>query len=454
MSQEHNDALRQPPPPSRQSASGGTPRSDTAFPSILLMGMGIILVIALVGITGWKVLLLDQEREAVRQQRIILERDVNAFKQYSGDLPQLEKRHGELTASIAELGGTQKALQQAVDKLTQHRQTVADESARLGGDNAELTSRIDAVRKELGQAQGELANARPMVATAKKELAALQSQEATLRANVSDLQKKAATLTADIQALERSRTHAEELLARMTEDQKALEGFKKSVDAMGAQLRASLAKADAASNEYTRQTTNVQDTTRNLDAEVAAMQTRLRTMESHIATLERHGTSFSQLLAQGGTSTQTLQAQIQTLTAENKRLGSTLEALETQVQQWTQRSQAPLANIKEVEEKLLPIANSLAGTVQSITAQAITLESQISEMQTNVSNAQNAVNSLAQHMQTLAASTADFQSSVRLTSDNSETLSQLIAKMQQDLDTLSAAIVSLQAQKQDSSANQ
>ena len=454
MSQEHDDPLRQPPLPSGQSVSRGKARSDTAFPSILIMGVGLILVIALIGITGWKVLLLDKEREEVRQQRAILERDINAFKQYSGDLPQLEKRYGELVASIAQLEGAQKSLQQIVDKLTQQRQVLADESARLGGDNTELTSRLDAVRKELGQAQSELATARPLVGAAKKEVAALQSQEATLRTNVSDLQKKVTVLTADLQGLERSRTHVQELLARMTEDQKALEGFKKSVDTMATQLQASLAKADTASNEYTRQTTNVQAATRNLDTEVAAMQTRLRTMESHIATLDRYETSFSQLVAQGGISTQALQAQIQTLTTENKRLGTTLQALDTQVQQWSQRSQTPLAKIKEVEEKLLPIANSLAGTVQSITAQANTLESQIGGIQRNVSSAQSAVNSLDKHMQTLAASTVDFQTSVRLTSDNGETLSKLIAKMQQDLAALSVAVASLQAQKQDSSANQ
>lgn len=454
MSQELDDALRQPLLPSRRSANRVTPLSDTAFPSILLMGVGLVLVIALVGITGWKVLNLDQERENIDLQRAALERDKKAFEQYSGDLPQFEKQHGELATSITQLEGTQKSLQQIVDRLAQQRQVLADESARLGGENTELTSSIDAARKELGQTQSELTRARPLMATAKTELAALQSQEAALRTDVSDLQKKAATLTADIQGLERSRAHAQGLLARITEDQKVLEGFKKSVDAMGTQLQTSLAKADTASNEYARQTKSIQAATHNLDAEVVAMQTHLHTVESHIATLERHGSSFSQLLTQGGTSTQALQAQVQNWAAENKRLVTTIQALEAQAQQWTQRSQVPLAKIKEVEEKLLPIANSLAVIVQSLTTQAYTLKTQLDGMRDNASHAQNSFTSLDQHMQTFVVATADFQSSVRLASDNSEALSKLIVIMQQDLATLSDAIASLQAQKQNSPANQ
>jgi hypothetical protein len=454
MSQEHNDALRQPPSPSERLTGTDVPRSDTAFPSTLIMGICLIFAIILVGITGWKVLLLDQEQEGVRQQRAILERDINAFKQYSGDLPQLEKRHGELTASVAQLDGAQKGLQQAVDSLTQQRQALADESARLGGDNTELASRINAARKELGQVQGELANALPRTDTAKKELAALQGQEAALRTSISDLQKQAATLSADIQGLERLQAHTQDLLTRMTEDQNILEGFRRSVDSMATQLQASLAKADAASNEYTRQTTNVQTATRNLNAEVVAIQTRSQTMENHIATLQQHGVSFSQILTQSGASAQAAQTQIQTLNAENERLAATLEALDRQVQQWTQHSQGSLTKIKEMEENLLPISNFLAGAVQSITAQANMLGTQIGGVQTSVSSVQSAVDSMERHIQTFAATATDLQSGIRLNSGNGEALSELIVKMQQDLNTLSAAVAAFQAQQQDSSANQ
>lgn len=454
MNQDHDDTLHQPPLLSGRSPGMNAPRSDTAFPSTVIMGLCLVLVVALLGITGWKVLLLDQEREDIRQQRALLERDINVFKQYGGELPQLEKRHGELTASIAQLEGVQNGVQQTVDKLTQQRQTLTEESARLSGDNTEISSRISAVRKELGQAQSELANAKPRAASAKQELAALQSQETALRASIADKQKQFATLTADVQGLERRQAHARDLLARITEDQKTLDGFKKSVDSMATQLQASLAKADTASNEYTRQTANVQTATRNLDAEIAAMHTRLQTMESSIATLERHSSSFSQLLTQGGSSNQTLQAQLQTLTAENKRLGTTLQALDTQVQQWTQRSQAPLEKIKEMEEKLLPIANSLSNSVQAIAAQASAFEAQVRETQTGVSGVQKVVGTLEHHVQSLATAATELQSGARLSNDNGEALSRLIDKMQQDLAALAAAIATLQEQKQESSVNQ
>jgi chromosome segregation ATPase len=171
-------------------------------------------------------------------------------------------------------------------------------------------------------------------------------------------------------------------------------------------------------------------------------------MERNIATLERHGSSFSQFLAQGGSSNQALQAQIQALTAENKRLEATLRALDTQVQQWTQRSQAPLAKINEMEEKLLPIADALSNSVQAIATQAVAFESQIREAQVGVSSVQKAGGALEQHVQALAAATMEFQSGARLSNDNGEVLSSLISKMQQDLNTLADAIATLQTQKQ------
>lgn len=455
MSQEHDDALHQQPSIVAPSSDMGTPKSDTAFPSVLLMGLCLVLVIALVGITGWKVLLLDQEREEIRKDQAILARNVDAFKQYSGELPQLEKRYGELTASVAQLEGTQKGLQQTVDKLSQQRQTLAEESARLSGDNTEITSRVNAARTELGQIQAELANAKPLAASAKQELATLQSQEAALRASITEKQIQVATLTSDVQGLERSRTHAQDLLTRMTEDQKALEGFRKTVDSMAAQLQASLAKADAASNEYARQSTNVQTATRNLDAETAAMHTRLQTLENNIAALERHSSSFSQILTLGGSSNQALQAQIQTLTSESKQLETTLRALDSQVQQWTQRAEAPLEKVNEMEAKLLPMVNSLTNSLQSIVTQANAFESQVKKAETGVFGIQKAVGTLEQQVQTLAVAAAELQSGARLSNDNGEALSKLIGKMQQDLDTLAAAIATLQTHKQESpSGNQ
>lgn len=454
MNQEHDDARHQQPSPPGPSPGMSAPRADTAFPSIFFMGLCLISVIALVGITGWKVLLLDQEREEIRRDRAILERDINAFKQYSGELPQLEKRYGELTASVTQLEGTQKGLQEAVDKLAQQRQTLAEESARLSGENTELTSRIKAVRTELGQVQAELANAKPLTATAKQELAALTSQEKSLRESITEKRNQVATLSAEIQGLERRREHAQELLARMTEDQRILGGFQKSVDSMTAQLQTSLEKVDTASNEYSRQTTSVQAATRNLDAEIVAMQARLQTMEKHIATLERNGVSFSQMLTQGGTSAQALQSQIQTLTAENKRLETTLRALDNQVQQWTQRSEAPLAKINEMEKKLLPMANSLSNSVQVIATQSSAFEGQLKEAQIGVSSVQKIVGALEQQVQAVAALATELQSGARMNSHSGEALSKLIGKMQQELEALADVIATLQKQKEPSLDNQ
>ena len=454
MSQEHDDMPRQTPSSAGPSPGMTISQSDAAFPSTLLMGACLILIVALVGVTGWKVLLLDQEREDIHQQRAVLERDINAFKLYGGELPQLEKRHGELTVSIASLEGIQRDLQQTIEKLTQQRQTLAEEAARLSGDNTELVSRINAVRKELGQAQSELVNARPLAATAKQELVALRSQETSLRASIAEKQKQATVLTADIQGLERSRAHAQELLARMTEDQKVLDGFKKSVDAMAMQLQASVTKANSASAEYVRQAASVQGATRSLDAELATMQARLQTMDSQIASLERHSATLSQILTQGGASAQAMQGQVQNLMTENKRLGTVLQALDAQVQQWVQHAQAPLAKITEMEEKLRPIANTLTDTVQTIAAQASALESQVGSVRMGSSDMQSAVGSLGQHAQVFARVASELQSGTRLNSENSEALSKLISQMQRDLNALSAAISALQTRKQTSSDNQ
>ena len=455
MNQKHEDALHQQPSLPGRSPGMGTPRSDTAFPSTLLMGLCLILVIVLTGVTGTKVLHLDQEREAIQLDRAVLERDINANRQLREELPQLEEQRNRLIIAVTQLEATKTGYQQTVDKLTLQHKTLAEESARLSGDNTELTSRINAVRTELGQVQAELSNAKPLAAIAKQEIATLQSQEAAVRISITEKQQQVSTLSADVQGLERRRDHTQDLLVRMAEDQKVLEGVKKSVDFMMAQLQASLAKADAASTEYSRQTKNIQTATRNLDAEIATMQTRLQTMENTIAALERHDSSFSQFLAQGNSSTQALQEQVQALFTENKRLESTFRELDMQVQQWTQRSEVPLSKINEMEEKLLPIANSLSNSVQIVAVQASALEIQTKEAQSGVSTVQKIASALEKQLLTIATATTELQSGARLSGDNGEALSKLIGKMRQELETLATVVDSLQTQTQEpSSGNQ
>ncbi|MDR1658033.1 MAG: hypothetical protein LBT47_10865 [Deltaproteobacteria bacterium] len=545
MSQEHYDTQLPPQPLGENSLGIDAPRSDTAFPSTMLMGVFLLIVVALISVTGWKVLVIEHEREYIRMQTALLERDKNSFKQYSEELPQLEKRYEELTVSVTSLEGSQKNLQQTIEKLTQQRQILTEETAQLSGSNAELISRINSLRQELGQAQGELAitsplvaeakqelatlqnqeallrstvleqqkqaatltadiqglerssahaqelltrlteettrlggnntelisrinalrqelgqvqselaDTSPLVAAAKQELAALQSQETLLRSTISEQQKQAATLTADIQGLERSSAHAQELLTRLTEDQKSLDSFKKTVDSMATLLQTSVSKADAASNEYVRQTTNVKTATRNIDVEIATMQTRLQTVERHIAALERHAVSFEQILSQGGTSNQTFQGQIQALTAESQRFGIVLQNLETEIKQWTQRSQTPLAKIVEVEEQLQPVADTLINTVSSITAQTITLENQIEIVRIGITNIQSAIDALDQREQSLSTVASELQSSNRLNNENGAALAKLLNQMQQDLDTMSTSIMALQAPQHNTSDNQ
>lgn len=448
MNQEHSDASHQSPSSSAPSFSKKTPSSDTAFPSIAVMGMCLALIIALVGITGWKVIGLEAERAGVQRERDALERDKNDFEQKSKALPGLRQNYEELTASVMKLEGTQKELRQTLDKMTKQRQTLVEEAAKLSGDNTELTSRMNAVRKELGQAQSELANARPLAAVAKQELTALQSQETSLRASISEKQKQFASLTADIQGLERSRAHTQDLLDLMMKDQKVLEGFKKTIEAMTSQLQASLAKADSASNEYARHAAHVQTTTRNLDAEVPTMKNRLQEMGNHLVSLEQYRAEFLAMVAQGGNVSKALQDQVKTLTEKNNQLATTLRVLDEPIKLWTQRSQELLIKVQTMEERILPLANTLAKAAETVATQAKTLESQVGGLQTGVSGFQNSVRSLEQQALALATATTDIQSGARFSKDNSESLSQMISKLRQDLETLSATLQAIQSQKQ------
>jgi len=154
------------------------------------------------------------------------------------------------------------------------------------------------------------------------------------------------------------------------------------------------------------------------------------------------------MVAQGGNVSKALQDQVKTLTEKNNQLATTLRVLDEPIKLWTQRSQELLIKVQTMEERILPLANTLAKAAETVATQAKTLESQVGGLQTGVSGFQNSVRSLEQQALALATATTDIQSGARFSKDNSESLSQMISKLRQDLETLSATLQAIQSQKQ------
>jgi len=139
---------------------------DRVFPSVWVLGITVLLVSLLTVVTGWKVIHLEQERNLLKQQRLLLEKDQEDFKKYMFELPKLRDQHQQLTKMVAHLEGTVAAKQAAMETLSSKAAAVKETLDTANAERTQAESAKKNTAKLCAKIAGKALNLSPLASIA------------------------------------------------------------------------------------------------------------------------------------------------------------------------------------------------------------------------------------------------------------------------------------------------
>lgn len=335
------------------------PALDSAFPSLFLMGFCLLLAIACITVCAWKIILLEQEQRETEQERLLLERDRDAFLTYGAELPRLTMQHGQLARDIASLDERRKELEKSIEDMSQEQTKLRLETGGLAGTIAAMEAQADATRAELSKTAAELDKLRPDLAATRKEVDGLKARESALNESIAKKQKDESRLLANIAGLERSRAHAQEFVARLNEDKNFYAGMQKNFERTLANFEETLAKSGSLTSEYALKLEDMGKFKSTLDQGMAVLAADLQGVAGNLEAIKQDRANYAALLRQESEQQKLLREHVESIAANNKKLASALET----IQNLDKKLQSSLAAEAAVLQKLAE--NIKASLVQS-----------------------------------------------------------------------------------------
>lgn len=292
-----------------------------------MMGFALVIALALIGICGWKIFTLEAEWQEVDRERLLLERDRDAFLTYGSELPQMTERRRVLAEDVARLEDRKKWLEEANSKLESLREDLEGKTSRLTGRVAALETQTQENENELGRIRAELERLKPEKDNLSQEVAALKKSEEGLRIDLASKKKQESALVAKVDVLEANRKHLEELLSRMTADKDTYAGFEKNFSALLDKFDGILNRAGATTTDYGLRLTEMEKVAARLNNSFAAIDVDRQNFSANLDAFKKDRQNFAGLLKQSGSQNQIIQAQIDTLQAGNKKLVAAMDSI-------------------------------------------------------------------------------------------------------------------------------
>ncbi len=364
------------------------PILDSAFPSLALMGFCLFLALACIVICAWKIILLEQEREDIHQERLLLQRDKDAFLTYGGELPALATRHQDLTRKVAQLEETRSGLEKSIENLQAEQAKLRVEAGGLSGTIASLEAQSQAVGAELAKTVAELGELRPALDSSRKEAEKLRAQETALTQSIVKKQKDEAALLAAIAGLERSRRHARQFLEKLTEDQAFYGGMEKNYAAALARFEDILAKSASLTADYALKLEEMGKSRIALDQGMAMLKVDLESAAANLDALKKDRASHAALLRLEAEQEKLLREHVDGVAANNKKMAAALELVESLDGKLQAALAAEASSLRKVvhddsrtRAKLAAAAESLAASVEQMKADQGKLKAGMADME-------------------------------------------------------------------------
>lgn len=388
---------------------------DFAFPSLFVMGLILALAVGLTAICGWKILTLDSEQEEIKRERLLLERDRDAFLTYGGELPQMSERHRLLTEEVKRLEDRRKFLENNNKELSEKQTELDSKAARLTGEAAELQTRVQTLEARLGQEREELAKLSPELVAAQKEAAMLKAQDKALSESIAAKRKQEAVLIANLEGLERSRQHSQELLAKMTGDKALYDDVEKQLAQITERFSVILGRADELTTDYGARVANVEKLLTRLDQSMTLIDTDRQALGINLEALKKDHASHVGFLKQNNDQSKLLQGQVDSLVANNKKFATVMDTLRNLDNRLQAALSAETNALKKMAQEDAQTRASLASATQTLTGKIQTLAEQLEKVKDAGSQTSQLLEKQRNQLDALGAQTSALETAMEKT---------------------------------------
>lgn len=374
---------------------------DSAFPSLALMGFCFLLAIVCIVICAWKIILLEQEQREITQERLLLQRDKDAFMSYGGDLPKLGEEHRQLTLQVASLTESRGELEKNIEALRQKENSLRMRAGGLAGTIATLEAQAEATRAEAARAAAELGKLRPELEALRKEVANMKAQDSGLDESIAKKRKYESTLAANIAGLERSQAHTQEFLAKINTDRDFYLETHKSFERALAKLEETLSRTSALTGVYAGRLEEMGKFKTTLDQGMAVLSADLKGAASNLEAIKEARASHAALLKQEAEQGKLLREHVADVAQNNKKLAASLEL----VQDLDKKLQAALAAESATMQKLAQedaeTRARLAATAETLSKSVDNFKSDQGKIQATLTDLGNLLNERKAESKTL-----------------------------------------------------
>lgn len=385
------------------------PALDRAFPSTILMGVALAIALALIAICAWKIFLLETEQEETRRERLLLERDRDAFLTYGSQLPQMTERHRLLNQEVAKLEDRRGFLEKSNEDLEKKNSQLDAQAARLTGAIAELQSQLQGLEATLAKDTAELDKTRPELASLKKEVATLAAQESALAKSIGEKRNQESALAANLEGLERSRQHAQEMLAKITEDREMVSNFEKQFQQLAAKFEAIVSRSDKLTGDYGARLEGMEKFLARMDQGMAMLEADRQALGANLDSFKKDRASYGAFLKQTGDHTRGLQTQVDSLGATNKKFASameTVQGLETRLRNSLSAGSDALRKMAQEDAKT---RSSLAASAESLAQSLQSIKSQLEQSQADSKRVGDLLARQREQLDAMTAAATDMQ---------------------------------------------
>lgn len=348
------------------------------------MGTILVLAIGLVAICGWKIFMLDAEQAEIQRERLLLERDRDAFLTYGGELPQMTERHRVLTADVKKLEDRRQYLEQTNASLETAGEQLSAKAARLTGAISELQTQLTALEAEMAENRAQMLKLVPEKTSTQKEVALLRAQEDTLKSSITQKQKQESALLASIEGLQRQKTHTQELLAKMTADREAYLDFEKQLGQMTARFEEVLTRTGRLAADYGTRLEGMEKFLTRLDHGVGLLDADRQSFAANLESLKKDHAGFAAFLKQNESQNRILHSQVELLTGNNKKFAAAMEVVKGLDSRLQTVLAAESAAIKRMAQEDAQTRSSLASAAQTLTQNVQGINHQVEQSQSQV----------------------------------------------------------------------
>jgi len=368
---------------------------DRSFFPVWSMGVALILVILLTLLSGWKIINLESERSSVESQRLLLERDKQAYADIQKELPSLERRKQAIISEFSELEGKGRSAQVRYESITVQSNAAQSNLEKALAERDQAQAASQAARQELASLQADIQKARVDSQNLKQQVEALRAEEQTFGKSAKQLREQVAQIEADISGLERERQNRKKILEQMSQDTSELQKISKRFDGIAYNLEVSHKAADEAikslhfeSQKFTKAVEEVNKQTQGLAKETQVVSREAGNFATAVQGIHSSGQTVKQ--ASGD-----IQGAKTALTDAMGQLKKASEGAEQQARRLAETTDAQLKILQQTLPVLDKSALSLSSYVKMVEGHVNALDGPTGDFQKTVTDTKNAYSQLS-----------------------------------------------------------